>query len=170
MADIDNAVPPIDQKVLEKKEKKKNYKFIATLIFAFSFAIFLSFFAYKIDTHETVYPITYVICLTGCVLGWLVGIITTPYDNVDENKTSKFSKLIGTFISGYFLSKFDKVISSQLKGEAISPLSATRALLFISFFALAWIMTYVFRLYFTDVAPNVLPVKKSAKNSQNDII
>lgn len=128
--------------------KKLNYKLLVTALAALFFGTLLSVFAFKIGPDTNVYPVTYIICVAGCILGWLIGMLTSPYNLEDENKLGKFSKLIGTFLSGYILSKFDRVIESLVNPTAIlSPLIGLRVLLFVCFFCLIWIITFVFRQY-----------------------
>lgn len=125
-----------------------NYKLIATVFTAFIFGIALLVFAYKIGCGSDVYPVTYLICLAGCILGWLIGMLTTPYDLEDEIKLGKFSKLIGTFLSGYILSKFDRVIEEIINPTSmLTPIIGLRVLLFVCFFCLMWIVVFVFRQY-----------------------
>ncbi len=125
-----------------------NWKLKMTGISAIFFGTLLSIFAYKIGPQQDVYPITYIICIAGCVFGWLVGMLTSPYNLEDESKLNKFSKLIGTFLSGYILSKFDRVIETIINPDSIlSPLIGLRVLLFVCFFCLIWIITFVFRQY-----------------------
>ena len=119
-----------------------------TAISAAFFAIALIVFAYKIGPESNVYPVTYLICLAGCILGWLIGMLTSPYNLEDENKLGKFSKLIGTFLSGYILSKFDRVIENIINPTSmLIPLIGLRVLLFGCFFCLMWIVVFVFRQY-----------------------
>ena len=128
--------------------KKLNYKLMMTVISAILFSIALIFIAYKIGPEQNVYPITFLICLSGCILGWIVGILTSPYDKADESKLNKFSKLIGTFISGYLLSKLDKVFESIFSPESLlTPIIGLRVLLFVCFFCIMWIIVFVFRQY-----------------------
>lgn len=130
--------------------KNLNYKLIASAGFAILFGILLSVFAYKIAPEQNMYPITYIICVSGCILGWLIGMLTSPYNLEDENKLSKFSKLIGTFLSGYILSKFDRVIENIVNPTSIlTPIIGLRVLLFVCFFCLAWLIVFIFRQYAT---------------------
>lgn len=128
--------------------KKLNYKLKTTAFAALFFGIALAILAYKIGPESNVYPITYLICLAGCILGWLIGMLTSPYNLEDENKLGKFSKLIGTFLSGYILSKFDRVIEEIINpGSMLTPIIGLRVLLFVCFFCLIWIVVFVFRQY-----------------------
>jgi len=124
-----------------------NFKVLSTIIFAVIFATLLLWLAYKV-TSDGQYYLTYILCISGCILGWLIGIVTTPYDDDDAKKIGNFSKMIGTFLSGYLLSKFDGIISKMLNPDTFfSSTFGLRFLLFVSFFVISWIVVFVFRLY-----------------------
>jgi hypothetical protein len=112
------------------------------------FGVALLFFAYKIGPGQDVYPVTYIICIAGCILGWVIGMISSPYNEEDKSKLNNFSKLIGTFLSGYILSKFDKVIETIVNPTTLlSQLVGLRVLLFICFFGIMWVVVFAFRRY-----------------------
>lgn len=101
-----------------------------------------------LESDPRTYLITYLICTAGVILGWLIGILTTPYDAADQKKLENFSKMVGTFLSGYVLSKFDRVLERVINPEhEMSELFALRTLLFFCFFGLSWIVVFVFRQY-----------------------
>jgi VIT1/CCC1 family predicted Fe2+/Mn2+ transporter len=140
--------------VTAKKDVPINYKTAATGITGFVLGVALAIFAYLAGPEQTVYPITYIICISGSLLGWLIAIISTPYDKTDENKIGKFTKLVGTFLTGYILSKFDKVIEKVIDpGQILSSLIGIRLLLFICSFVLTFIVVFVYRQYATGKVP-----------------
>ncbi|MBN9297535.1 MAG: hypothetical protein J0I41_11015 [Filimonas sp.] len=128
--------------------KSLNYKLITTAIAAFLFGTALFIIAYFAEPDPKIYPFTLLIGITGCVLGWLAGILSAPYDKSDENKLGRFAKLVGTFLSGYVVSKLDRVLEGVIGPSAILPTTtAIRILLFICSFCLIWIVVYCFREY-----------------------
>jgi hypothetical protein len=104
-------------------------------------------FGYIISPSCKDIAITYTVILLGILLGWLVGMITTPYDHRDGSKIIKFSTLIGTFISGFLLSKLDKVVDVILSNGVQSELMGMRLLLFACSFILVWIVVFIYRVY-----------------------
>ena len=123
-----------------------NYKLVATGFFAFSVAISLIIIAFKFD--EGNHSITFLVCLLGFILGWIIAIFTTPYDTKDETQLNRFSKLVGTFLTGYILSKCDKLFEKVTSPEFVfTTLQGGRLLLFLCFFGLAWIVVFVYRQY-----------------------
>jgi uncharacterized membrane protein len=56
--------------------------------------------------------------------------------------------MIGTFVSGYLLSKVDGLILKILNPETFfTSLTGIRFILFLNFFILSWIVVFVFRIY-----------------------
>jgi len=136
--------------VLTKRKPRVdwNYKVWSTLLFAIIFATALLYFSYQRHHKWDELWTTYILCVCGCIFGWLIGIITTPYDDRDANKLSKFSTMAGTFISGYLLSKIDGLIGKVLDPKTFfDSFTGLRVMLFISFFLLTWIVVFVFRVY-----------------------
>ncbi len=117
--------------------------FSASIIF-----IFLIISASHFGSSKPTPYITISICMLGVILGWIVAIITTPYDKKDEDSSLRFTKLVGTFLTGYILSKSDEIFKKILSPEFIfSKEGGWRLILFLSFSGLSWVVVYVFRLY-----------------------
>jgi hypothetical protein len=63
--------------------------------------------------------------------------------------------MVGTFLTGYILSKCDKLFERIISPEFIfQPLEGGRLLLFLCFFGLAWIVVFVYRQYATGEIPD----------------
>ncbi len=71
-----------------------NYKMSITLGMAILYAIILIGCAIH---YETDVSVSLMLGTTACLFGWLVAIISTPYDDDDKGKIANFSKLVGTF-------------------------------------------------------------------------
>ena len=84
----------------------------------------------------------------GAVIGWIVGILSSPYGPSEEKRFSSLVKAVSVFISGYALAKIDPIITALARPELVlSAVIGFRALAFIVFFFLALIITYVYRQY-----------------------
>jgi hypothetical protein len=53
--------------------------------------------------------------LLGASLGWVIGILFSPYDPKEQSAFGELAKLIYGFLSGYVLSKFDPVLTTALR-------------------------------------------------------
>jgi len=126
---------------------KFNYKVLSTVLFGAVFAGILTGLILYSEKQEE-WPVTFILCTAGCVLGCLIGIITTPYSTQDTDKLQNFSKMAGTFLSGYILAKLDKILEELMKPETfIHSLAGIRFVLTISFFIMSYIVVFVFRSY-----------------------
>ena len=94
-------------------------------------------------------------CVLGFILGWVIAIYSTPYNKKDETKLNRFANLVGTFLTGYILSKCDKLFERLTNPDfLLSSLQGGRILLFLSFFGLSWIVVFVYRRYATGELPS----------------
>jgi hypothetical protein len=129
-------------------KKKSNYKLLATAISGIVVGSALILLAYLVGPDKNEYPITYIICISGYILGWIVAIISTPMNAMDEHKIGRFTKTVGAFLSGYILSKTDRVFDIIFDPASIfDPLAGARVLLFICCFGLTFILVFYYRQY-----------------------
>jgi uncharacterized membrane protein YeaQ/YmgE (transglycosylase-associated protein family) len=130
------------------KKKKSNYNLLATAVSGAIVGSALIVMAYLVGEERSVYPTTYIICICGYILGWIVALISTPMNKTDEDKLGRFTKMAGTFLTGYLLSKFDKILEKILDpAQVFSSIAGARILLFICCFGLTFIMVYYYREY-----------------------
>jgi uncharacterized membrane protein YeaQ/YmgE (transglycosylase-associated protein family) len=127
--------------------KPHNYNLLATVISGVIIGAALIVLAYIVGPDRSVYPITYLICICGYLLGWIVAIVSTPMNKRDEDGLGKFTKMIGTFLGGYVLSKCDKLIENLVDPSQATPMIGARVILFICCFALTFILVFYYREY-----------------------
>jgi uncharacterized membrane protein len=144
-------VQSLDNKNLPREVRKKrisNYNLLATAVSGAIVGTALIVMAYLVGEDRSIYPTTYIICICGYILGWIVAIISTPMNKTDEDKIGRFTKITGTFLTGYLLSKFDKILENILDPvKVFSSIAGVRILLFICCFGLTFIMVYYYREY-----------------------
>jgi hypothetical protein len=151
----------------EKDNDKDNYKLISTGIFGVVIGLVLITITISFDQGNK--PLTYLICTFGFILGWIAAIYTTPYDKNEKIQLNGIAKVVGTFLSGYILSKSDKVFEVIVSPTFIfNPLEGGRVLFFLSYFGLAWIVVFVYRQYATGELKINNP-KKKPKGVQDDL-
>ncbi len=91
--------------------------------------------------------LTLVVCLTGYVLGIPLGMLVSPHKGEGHNFRMIGSYLM-TFLSGYVLSKLTAPAAEQwVAGAASNPLRSGRIMLFIAFFVLGVVQTFILRAY-----------------------
>lgn len=88
----------------------------------------------------------------GLTAGWAAGILLAPYQSEDA-RFREYAKLISVFLTGYAVSKIDRLIELWFDPEhgplLLRSLVAHRMLLGVTSFLLAAVWTYVARKYFS---------------------
>jgi hypothetical protein len=141
-----------------------NFKIKASTISIFIIAFILLAATYFDNPKD--FAFTLIICLLGSILGWLVAMLVTPYGQTDATNLKSFSKIIGSFLTGYVLSKLDKVFETFVNEKQYADkLTIIRLMLFISFFFLFWILVFSYRTY-VIIDPTDLSSKNEEKISQ----
>jgi uncharacterized YccA/Bax inhibitor family protein len=132
---------------LDVKEKSLfNFKVIVSTVAILTIAIILLISSYFQHHDNFLYAL--IISLFGAILGWLFAMLVTPYGATDKAGFQTFSKIIGSFITGYVLSKLDKVIEIFINTQKYqNEIIFERIILFISFFLLFWILVFNYRTY-----------------------
>jgi hypothetical protein len=86
--------------------------------------------------------------IVALLLGWVLGILVTPYDGDEQKQFTNFSKAISAFISGFVVAKIDKLVEHILDPTVLADsLALFRLTLFVAGFLLALIITFIYRRY-----------------------
>ncbi len=132
----------------DTSKNKTGYKLFATALSGVIVGSALIVLAYLVGPDRADYPITYIVCICGYILGWIVAIISTPMNTSDENKISRFTSVVGTFLSGYMLSKLDRVFEKIFDPALVfDSLTGVRILLFVCCFGMTFILVFYYRQY-----------------------
>lgn len=89
------------------------------------------------------------VCLVlGAAIGWLLGIMSAPYDKTEQRQFVIYAKAVSVFVSGYVLGKADKLVAYVLSPAVVlKPASAFRVMTFIAAALITAIVTRTFRVY-----------------------
>lgn len=127
----------------ENTNTKITISFTATAILYC--AIF--YLAYNVKEKPLDAYLNYTILILAIALGWLFGVILAPYSQEVE-KFAEYGQGISLFLSGYFISKFDIVISKIATPETLfAQVAGFRVASSVSIFLITLIITYVARTY-----------------------
>jgi len=74
------------------------------------FFIFLFIASFVMGSTNVQFVMNLLWVIFGCTLGWLIGLIISPYNKDEQSEFSTYSKAFVAAVSGYMVSKFDKVI------------------------------------------------------------
>lgn len=92
--------------------------------------------------------INLLLVVLGLALGWLFGILLSPYTTSEKNRFSEYSKAFGVFASGYLIGKIDKVLEEILKTDFLfDSVHGFRVMAFLASFIISLVVTFVFRSY-----------------------
>jgi uncharacterized membrane protein len=122
----------------------RNVKLWISASFAVIIFGLLSYFSF-VTHHIDRFPTTFLICISGFIWGWIIGVVTNSYEG-DYQKINKFTVIVGAFLLGYIVSKYDKLFDEELNPSKIlmNPY-ASRMLLFSCFFGLTWFIIFIYR-------------------------
>ena len=119
---------------------------------AFLIGIALLWLAYQLGIDGHAYLVNWVICLFGAVIGWGVGLMSSPSSERESAKFSGVTKTVSAFLSGYILSKLDPLIQTVLQSDQFFQESVlVRIAFFLSAFCLSMVIVYINRVYFLNV-------------------
>lgn len=136
---------------------KRGYRWtlITSNTSALLIGITVMWLAYQLGVEDNTYLFNWVICLLGVVMGWGVGFISSPSSPNESEQFSGLTKAISAFLSGYIISKLDRVIETLLESNKIfQELFLMRTALFLTAFVCALIIVFINRKYFLNVVEN----------------
>ena len=95
---------------------------------------------------------SFLVGLAGMAVGHVLGFFASPYNQGEKTAFSEYGKAIAAFVTGFLLSKLDRLLEVVVDPENLKPNSiyGARALIFIIAMATATITTYVFRMHWED--------------------
>jgi len=91
--------------------------------------------------------------LGGGLAGWILGVLVTPLPN-EVSRFSEFGKTITAFVSGFLLSKFERIFNLAITQKSdVSDLLVSRVLLAAASLMLGILFTFVWRSYVASSRP-----------------
>ena len=89
----------------------RDFKIISSSIKGLIVIIALAIACFQMGkTNREELILNYSHLLLGLVIGWVVGHIVSPYNSQEKEVFSGYIKAVAAFVSGYILSKADKLI------------------------------------------------------------
>jgi len=146
---------------LEISKSGYQWTVITSNLSAFLASIALIWLAYQLGIENDTYFFNWIICLFGAILGWGVGLLVSPSSKTEKEQFSGLTKTISAFLSGYILSKLDRVIENLLESDKIfQELFLIKIALFLTAFFITVIIVFINRRYFL----NVMKYKEQSSN------
>jgi hypothetical protein len=106
---------------------------------------------YFLDPNRSEFPLTAIVCLTAYVLGIPIGMAASPYKE-EGSHFKTIGGLVVSFITGLAASKLAELDFKETFLN--SPLQFGRSMLFLAFFVLGLVQTFMFRRYFDATRPH----------------
>jgi hypothetical protein len=108
-----------------------------------------------------------ILCLFGGVLGWVIGIASTPLDETENQRFTDFVKAISAFVSGFVIAKVGIIADSlAAKLEATGgDVLLFRTLLFGTCLLIGFLFPFINRLYLQEPSgePGAKTIRKIVK-------
>ncbi len=121
-------------------------KYIA-MAFAILFLVAILYLATRVKKEQHDIELNFASIILGISLGWFTGILLSPYKH-EITQFAKYGGVISAFMSGYFISKFDGLLTKLINPEILSEkVIVFRLMMSVTCFILAGIFTYVARTY-----------------------
>lgn len=125
-----------------------NYKIVGSTAAAFVLNLILIIACFFISENIQERSINISVLVLGLALGWLIGVLATPYKGKEEDRFIGYKQAISAFLGGYIISKADNTLAQILSWETLQdPVAGFRVIAFSASFLLAMLLTYVYRAY-----------------------
>jgi hypothetical protein len=122
-----------------------NWKLFTSVLLSGIFGITLvSLAVWASWPDTTAMPASFALLILGTVMGWLFGIVISPYDSGEKSEFSEYGKLVSTAAGAFIAGKADTILSKMTDFDVLSIVRATGAM---SAFVIAAIMVFYFRRY-----------------------
>ena len=101
------------------------------------------------DASNSAKSLNRLVALIGGLCGWILGMLFTPYSDLEATQFAAVSTVVSVFLSGYIVSKLDRFLERTLFGSETSQAqeSWARAGLFVAAFLLVCVTLFTSRLY-----------------------
>ena len=131
------------------KSLKMSAKTIASLLYFFITYPLLIWMVWLFSNGTTEFAYSFLVGLAGVALGNILGFFVSPYNQGEKTAFSEYAKVIATFVTGFLLSKLDKLLEAVADPKILHdhPVYGARALIFAITVATATVSTYVFRMH-----------------------
>ena len=130
-------------------KKSAIWTLIITLIIAIGIVGVMWYLCYRVGSNPPAdHLINLAILIASIAIGWLFGTFISPDTPDEEARFSRLGTAIKAFVSGYLVSKMDKLFTVIFDPDKLfQNLPMFRFLLFVTGLIVAALVTYVLREY-----------------------
>jgi hypothetical protein len=124
-----------------------NYKLWGSCAAAALLGLTILILAFYVGAPAAV-PLNIGVIALGTALGWLLGLVISPYSKGEKDRFAGYASAFGVFASGYLAAKADKLLEKIFDPEfLLDSVHGFRTLAFITAVILGLVVTFVFREY-----------------------
>lgn len=143
MTDLPSTAPAIKQTT-----RNRRGNFVDVVIAVIAAAVmygFLVWIAANYD-HGSQATLLLLSAVTGAAIGWIAGILVSPYNAAEQSEFSEIAKLVYGFLTGYVVSKIDPLLT-KIGTEGGNGHMLVYAAYLLTSFLIAVAVTYITRSY-----------------------
>lgn len=142
-----------------------NYKLYASATCAALLIVALIFVALVVGDSSLAVALNMAVLILGLSLGWMVGIIASPYDAAEQQQFSTMAKAVTVFFSGYAAGKVDALVTTLFSPAfALESAHGFRIVGSLSAFTISLAITFIFRRY--ALLPNAPAARQIRKTKR----
>ena len=129
---------------------KTKRKVFLKLAYSFGTYAILIWIGYLFSANTTEFAYTFLVGLGGAAVGNVLGLLASPYNRGERTSFSDYAKALATFVTGFLLSKLDKLLGVAADPDMLArhPIYGARVLVFLVAAVTGAIITYTFRAYY----------------------
>ena len=106
--------------------------------------------SFCIGENMTVVVLNLAVLTLGFSVGWVIGILISPYDTEESKRFSVLTKAVGVFASGYLVGKIDKLVERLFNPDfVLDSIHGFRIIAFLTAAIVAMLVTFIYRWYTT---------------------
>jgi len=125
-----------------------NWKIVGSSLAALILLAVLCVVAVFVGGSKLTVALNFAVLTFGVSLGWIFGIVVSPYTAGEQRQFTALSKAVAVFASGYAVGKLDSLIGKLVDPAfALETVHGFRLLAFVSAFAISMLFTFVYRQY-----------------------
>ena len=131
-----------------------------TAFFAAAFGGGLFYLCLALGSNAQARSVNLLTIVIGALLGWAAGMFFSPFSESQAKSFQFIGKTVGAFVSGYLLSKFEKVLAALITAAEKDPLTYVqwdRVGIFVGGFSLAAIVVFINRAHAPGVSQIASP-------------
>lgn len=124
------------------------YKLITSAVAGLVIIGTLLYLCFYIAIDKDVLTLNIATLILGIAIGWLIGVLISPYNTDEQTQFLTYTRAISVFVSGYLIAKVDKVVERMLSPDYLfNTITAFRGMSLITAIVVAMLVTFVFRQY-----------------------